>query len=150
MANGSSLYAAQPHSNPLHSLARLSTPKRSGFRLVTLKSHGSSRFGRRALSALQKYKVKWLDLFLVTLANSFLGERVGNKNSNSNFSKKIYENSPSNHQTPCVYTCSHPGCGSPCPSRGSITISGGIAASCCSANRSPSASNSKILQSGRF
>src|SRR6188474_2370719 len=101
----------------------------------------------QVLSALQKYKVKWFDLCLVALANSFLGERVGNKNSNSNFSKKIYENSPSNHQTPCVYTCSHPGCGSPCPSRGSITISGGIAASCCSANRSPSASNSKILQS---
>jgi hypothetical protein len=29
------------------------------------------------MSALQKYKVKKIDLFSVTVTNSFLGERVG-------------------------------------------------------------------------
>jgi hypothetical protein len=68
---------------------RLSTPKAFGVPVVMLKSHGSGRFGSGVLPALQKFKVKWLDLPFVTLANSFLGERVGkegNKNSNSNFS----------------------------------------------------------------
>jgi hypothetical protein len=60
-----------------------------------IQSHGSGLFAPGALSALQKSKVKRLDLFFVTLANSFLRERVGNKNSNSNFSQK-YENSKSN------------------------------------------------------
>jgi hypothetical protein len=35
---------------------------------------------------LRKFNVKKLDLSFVTITNSFLGERVGNKNSNSNFS----------------------------------------------------------------
>jgi hypothetical protein len=43
------------------------------------KSHGSSRFALGAMSALQKYKVKKIDLSSVTVTNSFLGERVGNK-----------------------------------------------------------------------
>jgi hypothetical protein len=34
------------------------------------------------MSALQKYKVKKIDLFFVTVANSFLVGRVGNNNSN--------------------------------------------------------------------
>src|SRR5437016_13376814 len=97
---------------------------------------------------LQKYKVKKIDLFSVTVTNSFLGERVGNKKTPTPTSAKKYENSPSNHQKSCLYTCSHPGRGSPCPSRGSITIPGGIAASCCSADWSPATSNSKILRSG--
>jgi hypothetical protein len=45
------------------------------------------------VSALQKYKVKRLDRFLVTLANSFLRERVGNQTPTS---AKTYENSSSN------------------------------------------------------
>jgi hypothetical protein len=52
--------------------------------------HRGSRSLAQALatfSRLQKFNGKRLDLFFVTVANSFLGERVGNKN--SNFSKKI-------------------------------------------------------------
>jgi hypothetical protein len=48
---------------------------------------------KEAISTLQKYKVKRLDLFFVTSANSFLGERVGNKTPTPT---KKYENSPSN------------------------------------------------------
>jgi hypothetical protein len=36
-------------------------------------------FALGALSALQKCKVKKLDLFFMTVAKSFLGKRVGNK-----------------------------------------------------------------------
>ena len=62
----------------------------SGFRLLMPPSHGSGLFTPRSMPALQKYKVKEIDLFSVTVTNSFLGERVGNKkNSNSNFSQKI-------------------------------------------------------------
>jgi hypothetical protein len=90
MANGSSLQAAQLRSNLLHSTARLSTPK--AFRVSvgdTFRGMALDCSHQEAFSALQKYKVKRLDLFFVTLTNSFLGERVGkreNKNSNSNFS----------------------------------------------------------------
>jgi hypothetical protein len=42
-------------------------------------SHGSGFFASGATSALQKYKVKRLDLFFVVLTNSLLGERVRNK-----------------------------------------------------------------------
>ena len=86
MANGLTLYAAPPRSNPLHSIPRLSIPKAFRVPLVMLQSNGSGWFAPGALSALQKYKVKRLDLFFVMFANSFLRERVGNKNFNSNFS----------------------------------------------------------------
>jgi hypothetical protein len=39
-----------------------------------LKSNRSGWFAAGALCALQKYKVKRLDLFFVTLANLLLGE----------------------------------------------------------------------------
>jgi hypothetical protein len=86
MVNGSSLYAAPPHSNPRNSTAIINPESVSGVPLVMLQSNGSGWFAPGALSALQKYKVKRLDLFFVMLANSFLRERVGNKNFNSNFS----------------------------------------------------------------
>jgi hypothetical protein len=60
--------------------------KRFGFYYWCLQSDCSGLFALGAMSALQKYKVKRLDLFFVTVTNSFLGERVGNQNSNSNFS----------------------------------------------------------------
>ena len=42
-------------------------------------SHGSGLFAPGSMSALQKYKVKEIDLFSVTVTNSSLGERAGNK-----------------------------------------------------------------------
>jgi hypothetical protein len=56
----------------------------SGFRLLMPPSRGSGLFAPAAMFALQKYKVKKIDLFSVTVTNSFPRERVGNKkNSNS-------------------------------------------------------------------
>jgi hypothetical protein len=101
-------------------------------------------------AALQKYKVKKIDLFSVTITNSFLGERVGNKKSPTPTSAKKYENSPSNQQTSCVYACTDPNCGCPCPGRSSIGILGGIAARSRSADCAQATSNSKILHSGSF
>ncbi len=148
MVNGSSLFAAPARSTPLNSIPRSSIPKAFRGRLT-----GASRTMALICShkpqrpALQKYKVKSLDLLFVTVTDSFLRKLSGK---NSNFSETKYENSSSNHQKSCVYTCSHPGSGSSCPSRGSIAISGGIAASCCSADWSPATSNSKILHSRRL
>jgi hypothetical protein len=144
MANGSSL---RPPSNPLHSAARYKPRKRFGFSIADASERGSGLFAPGAMSTLQKYKVKKIDLFAVTLTNSFLGERVGNK---LQLQLKKYENSPSNQQKSCVYTCSDPNCGSACRSRGSISIPGGISARCCSADCSTTAANSKILHGGGF
>src|SRR5438094_4922792 len=99
---------------------------------------------------LQKYKVKKIDLFSVTVTNSFLGERVGNKETPTPTSAKKYENPPSNQQISCVYTCKNPNCGCPCPGRSSIGIPGGIAARSRSADSAHTASDSKILESRRF
>jgi hypothetical protein len=60
-------------------------------------SRGSGLLKPGAISSLQKYKVKKIDLFSVTVANSFLGERVGNKKTPTPTSAKKYENSSSNH-----------------------------------------------------
>ena len=120
----------------------------SGFRLLMPPSHGSGLFKPGALTALQKYKVKRIDLFSVTVTNSFLGERVGNKKTPT--SAKKYENTPSNQQTSCVYTYTDPNCGCPCPGRSSIGIPGGIAARSRSADCAQATSNSKILDSGSF
>jgi hypothetical protein len=49
------------------------------------------------MSALQKYKVKRIDLFSVKVTNSFLGERVGHKKAPTPTSAKKYENTPPNH-----------------------------------------------------
>jgi hypothetical protein len=57
-------------------------------------SHGSGLFAPGAMSALQKYKVKKIDLFSLTVTNSFLRERVGNQ---LQLQLKKYENSSSNH-----------------------------------------------------
>jgi hypothetical protein len=111
-------------------------------------SHGSGLFAPGATSALQKYKVKKIDLFSVTVTNSFLGERVGNKKTPP--SAKKYENIPSNQQTSCVYACTHPNCGCPCPGRSSIGIPGGIAARSRSADCAQATSNSKIFHGGSF
>src|SRR4030095_13291530 len=51
----------------------------SGFRWLMPPSCGSGLFAPGAMSALQKYNVKKIDLFSVTVTNSFLGERIGNK-----------------------------------------------------------------------
>jgi hypothetical protein len=50
----------------------------------------------RSMSALQKYKVKKIDPFSVTVTNSFLRERVGNKKTPTPTPTKKYENSSSN------------------------------------------------------
>jgi hypothetical protein len=48
MANGSSLYAGQPRSNPLHSAAQIINPESVRFDSWCLKSHGSGvRVARR-------------------------------------------------------------------------------------------------------
>jgi hypothetical protein len=62
-----------------------------------LQSHRSGLFEPGAKPALQKCQVKKLDLVLVTLTNSFLGERVGNKKLQLQLQLKNYENSSSNH-----------------------------------------------------
>jgi hypothetical protein len=123
----------------------------SGFRSLMPPSRGSGLFAPRAMSALQKYKVKKIDLFSVTVTNSFLGERVGNKlQLQLKRQLKKYENSPSNQQKSCVYTYANPSCRSSCPGRGSVGIPGGIAASRCSADCTPAAPDSKVLHSRRF
>jgi hypothetical protein len=147
MANGSSLRARQPPSNLPHSAARYNPESISGFRLLMLPSYGSGLFAPGAMSALQKYKVKKIDLFSVTVTNSFLGERIGNQ---LQLQLKKYENSSSNQQTSCVYTCTDSNCGCPCPGRSSLGIPGGIAARSRSADCPSAASNSKILHSGSF
>jgi len=86
MANGSSLRARQPPSNPLHSAARYKPRKRFGFSIADASEPWLWIVQARIRAALQKYKVKKIDLFLVSSANSFLGERIGNQNSNFNFS----------------------------------------------------------------
>jgi hypothetical protein len=53
-------------------------------------------FAPGAKPALQKCQVKKLDLVLVTLTNSFVGERVGNKKLQLQLQLKKYENSSSN------------------------------------------------------
>jgi hypothetical protein len=101
------------------------------------------------MSALQKYKVKKIDLFSVTVTKSFLGERVGNK-LQLQLQLKKYENSPTNQQKSCVYTYANPSCRSSYPGRGSVGIPGGIAARGCSADCTPAAPDSKVLHSRRF
>src|SRR5256885_2221858 len=64
----------------------------SGLRLLMPTGNGSGLFAPAAMSALQKYKVKKIDLFSVTVTNSFLGERVGNKKTPTPTSAKKYEN----------------------------------------------------------
>jgi hypothetical protein len=102
------------------------------------------------MSTLQKYKVKKIDLFSVTVTNSFLGKRVGNKKLQLRLSAKKYENSPSNQQKSCVCTCTYSRCGSSCHGRGSVGVLGGIAARRCSAACAPAASDSKILYTRGF
>jgi hypothetical protein len=97
------------------------------------------------MSALQKYKVKKIDLFSVTVTNSFLGERVGNK---LQLQLKNYENSPSNQQKSCVYLSTDSGCGPPYPGCDNISVPDGVATRYCSANCATAAFNSKILTSG--
>jgi hypothetical protein len=104
----------------------------------------------QALSALQKYKVKWLDLCFVTLANSFLGERIGKQKLQLQLQLKKYENSPSNQQESCVYTYPNPGCGPLCRGRGSISVPDGVTTRYCSAVCATSAPNSTLLHSGGF
>jgi hypothetical protein len=122
----------------------------SGFRLLMPPSRGSGLFAPGAMSALQKYNVKKIDLFSVTVTNSFLGERVGNKKTPTPTSAKKYENSPSNQQESCVYTYPNAGCGPLCRGRGSISVPGGVTTRYCSAECSPAASNSTLLHSGGF
>jgi hypothetical protein len=120
----------------------------SGFRLLMPPRRGSGLFAPGAMSALQQCKVKKIDLSSVTVTNSFLGERVGNKKTPTPTSAKKYENSPSNQQKSCVHTCANPRRGSVYPGRGSIGVPGGIAARRCSADCRPAAPNSTILNSG--
>jgi hypothetical protein len=98
-----------------------------------------------SFSALRKCKIKRLDLFFVTLANSFLRERVGKQKLQLQLQLKKYENPSSNQQKSGVYTYTHLGCGSPCACRGSIGVPSGIAAGRRSAGCTPAAFNSKIL-----
>src|SRR5439155_89045 len=120
----------------------------SGFRLLMPPSRGSGLFKPGGMSALQKYKVKKIDLFSVTVTNSFLGERVGNTKTPT--PTKKYESSSSNQQKSCVYTYANPSCRSPCPGRSGVGISGSIAARRCSAAAANASVNSTILQSGGF
>src|SRR5439155_16929607 len=99
-------------------------------------------------SVLQKSKAKRLDLFFVTVANSFLGETC--KKQKLQLQVKKYENSPSNQQKSRVYTCTHLSRGFPCRRSGSINIHVGIAGRCCSIHSAHPKSNTNILQSRGF
>jgi hypothetical protein len=96
MANGSSLRATQPPSNPLHSAARYNPESVSGFSIADASEPWLWIVRARSMSALQKYKVKKIDPFSVTVTNSFLRERVGNKKTPTPTPTKKYENSSSN------------------------------------------------------
>jgi hypothetical protein len=84
----------------------------------------------------------------MVISQTFMSKFAQPLNSNSNFSQKIYENSPSTQQKSCVYTFAHSDCGSPPPHRSSIGVPGSIAARFCSTDCAPA--NSEILQSGGF
>jgi hypothetical protein len=94
MANGSSLQTAEPRSNLLHSTARYKPRKHFGFLIADASEPWLWIVRARSMSALQKYKVKKIDLFSLTVTNSFLRERVGNQ---LQLQLKKYENSSSNH-----------------------------------------------------
>lgn len=79
MENGSTLQTAEPPSNPLHSAARYKPRKRFGFSIADASEPWLWIVQARIRAALQKYKVKKIDLFSLTVTNSFLGERAGNK-----------------------------------------------------------------------
>ena len=89
MANGWTLQTAEPRSNPLHSTARYKSRKRFGFSIADASEPWLWIVRSQMHAALQKYKVKKIDLFSVTITNSFLGERVGNKKLQLQLQQKI-------------------------------------------------------------
>ena len=72
MANGWSLQIAEPRSNLLHSTARYKSRKRFGFSIADASEPWLWIVRARSHAALRKYKVKKIDLFSVTITNSFL------------------------------------------------------------------------------